>query len=135
LESFNPFIFLCRKVDIRLEVSVPQLRDFVILQSQFEWICDGSIKEVVQEKFSKEIRLLEQYLLSLGQESLTNIIRVYTSDCDLQVDRSGSTYKWVGILRAAEMHWKTTQEFALFRTELEGINGPDPQLVFKIQDR
>jgi hypothetical protein len=128
-------MFFCRRVDISLEESVPHLTDFTILQGHFELICDGSIKEVVQRKLDKEIRLMEQYLLSLGQESLTSIIRVYTSDCDLHIDGSGSTYRWVGILRAAENHWNTSEDFALFRTELEGINGPSPQLVFRIQDR
>jgi hypothetical protein len=109
--------------------------DFNILQAHFEWICDGSIKEVVQKRMVNEIRIMEQYLLSLGQESLTSIIKVYTSDCDLHVDGSGSTYKWVGVLRAADKHWTTSQDFALFRTELEGISGPEPQLVFKTQDR
>jgi hypothetical protein len=60
---------------------------------------------------------------------------MYTSDCDLHIDGSGATYRWVGILRAAEKHWNTTHEFALLRTELEGISGPEPHLVFKTQDR
>jgi hypothetical protein len=83
----------------------------------------------------KELRLLEQYLLRQGKESVTNIITSYSSDCDLYVDESGSTYRWVGILRAAEMHWRTTADYSLFRTELEGINGVSPQIIFKTQDR
>jgi hypothetical protein len=106
-----------------------------MLQDHFQWICDGSIKETVRRKLDRELRLLEQFLLSLGQASLTSIITSYASDCDRHVDRSGSTYRWVGILRAAEKHWKTSEEFALFRTELEGINGTSPQLIYKTQDR
>jgi hypothetical protein len=111
------------------------LTEFSALQDHFQWICDGSIKETVQRKLDKELRLMEQYLLSLGHEGLTNIIQSYSSDCDLHVDGSGSTYRWLGILRAAEKHWGTTADFALFRTELEGINGSSPQLIFNIQDR
>jgi hypothetical protein len=124
-----------RTVAASLAVSVPLLSNFEILQDHFQWLCDGSIKETVQRKLEKELRLMEQYLLSLGQESLTSIIKSYASDCNLHVDGSGSTYHWVGILRAAERHWRTTEDFALFRTELEGVSGTGPQLVFKIQDR
>lgn len=83
----------------------------------------------------KELRLLEQFLLHQGKEDVTDIIRTFGSDCDLHVHESGSTYRWIGILRAAEMHWKTTPHFSLFRTELEGINGSSPQIIFKTQDR
>jgi hypothetical protein len=128
-------MFFFRTVAARLEVSVPLLTNFDMLQDHFQWICDGSIKETVRRKLDRELRLLEQFLLSLGQASLTSIITSYASDCDRHVDRSGSTYRWVGILRAAEKHWKTSEEFALFRTELEGINGTSPQLIYKTQDR
>jgi hypothetical protein len=124
-----------RRVDIWMEVSVPHLMEFNILQAHFEWICDGSIKDVVQMRMVNKIRIIELYLLSLGQESLTSIIRVYNTDCDLHIDGSGATYRWLGILRAAEKHWNTNHEFALLRTELEGISGPEPHLVFKTQDR
>jgi hypothetical protein len=56
--------------------------DFNILQAHFEWICDGNNKDVVQRRMVNEIRIIEQYLLSLGQESLSSIIRVYTIDCN-----------------------------------------------------
>jgi hypothetical protein len=128
-------MFFFRTVAARLEVSVPLLTNFDMLQDHFQWICDGSIKETVRRKLDRELRLLEQFLLSLGQASLSSIITSYASDCDRHVDRSGSTYRWVGILRAAEKHWKTSEEFALFRTELEGINGTSPQLIYKTQDR
>jgi hypothetical protein len=69
---------------------------------------------------------MKQYVLSLGQERLTSIIKFYISDCDLHVDGSGSTYRWVGILRAAEKHWNTSEDFAIFQTELEGIRVHPP---------
>jgi|688.fasta_scaffold547635_1 hypothetical protein len=78
---------------------------------------------------------MKQYLLGLGQERLTTIIKFYLSDCDLHVNGSGSCYRWVGIIRAAEKHWNTSEDLATFRTELEGISGPSPPLVFRIQDR
>jgi hypothetical protein len=74
-----------------LEVSVPQLKKFSLLEEHFEWKCDGSVKEVLQRKMIKELRLLEQFLLSRGKESVTSIIRVYTSDGDLHVSKSGDT--------------------------------------------
>jgi hypothetical protein len=90
---------------------------------------------MVQRNLPRELKFLEKYLLSLGKESVTSIINTYHRDCDLHVDESGSTYRWVGILRAAEKNWKTTEEHALFRTELEGINGSSPQLIFKTDQR
>jgi hypothetical protein len=84
---------------------------------------------------ARELRLLEQFLLHLRKESVTNTIGQFASDCDLHVDESGSTYRWLGILRGAELHWKTSQDFSLFCTELEGIDGASPQIIFKTQDR
>lgn len=114
---------------------MPQLTEFHILEEHFEWICDGSIKETVQRKLVRELKLLEQYLLAQDKESVTLLITSYARDCELLVDESGSTYRWIGILRAAEKHWNTSADHALFRTELEGINGASPQLIFKTQDR
>lgn len=84
---------------------------------------------------ARELRLLEHFLLHLRKESVTNTIAQFASDCDLHVDESGSTYRWLGILRGAELHWKTSQDFSLFRTELDGIDGASPQIIFKTQDR
>jgi hypothetical protein len=111
------------------------LADYENLQDHFEWLCEGSVKETVERKLGKELRNLERYLLSQGQQRLNTIMTTYARDCEEHVYESGSTYRWVGILRAAEQHWKTTDEHALFRTELEGISGPSPQLIFKTQDR
>jgi hypothetical protein len=118
-----------------LKAAAPLLTEFDNLQEHFVWVCDGNIKETVERKLVRELLLLEQYLLSQGQESVTKIISTYARDCALTVSESGSTYRWIGILRAAEKHWNTSTDYALFRTELEGINGSSPQLIFKTQDR
>jgi hypothetical protein len=118
-----------------LEVSAPLLKDFEKLEKHFEWVVEGNVKELVERKLGKELRLLEQYLLSKGQENLNAIITTYARDCEDHVFESGATYRWIGILRAAEQHWKTTPQPALFRTELEGISGSSPQLIVKTLDR
>jgi hypothetical protein len=124
-----------RTMATRLEISAPHLADYTILEYHFEWLCDGSIKKLVEANLARELRYLEMYLLNINTEAITDIIRTYAKDGDQQVYESGATYRWVGVLRAAEKLWKTTDEYALFRTELEGINGASPQLVFKTQDR
>ena len=116
-------------------VSAPQLADYNNLQDHFEWICEGSIKETVARKLKGEIRNLERYLLSQDQQNLNLIMTTYARDCEEHVYESGSTFRWIGIFHAAEQHWKTTEGPALFRTELEGTNGGNPQLLFKTQDR
>jgi len=128
-------VWFFRTVVARLEDSVPLLTDFDNLQNHFEWICDGSIKEIVKRKLEKELQQMERFLLSLGQEDLTIIIQTFASECDLHVDGSGSTYRWLGILRAADKYWRATGDFGIFRSELEGSMGSHPQLLFKIQDR
>jgi hypothetical protein len=122
-------------MDAKLEVAAPMLTDYKNLEDHFEWICEGSVRDTVERKLGKELRLLEQYLLSQGQQDLNNILTSYARECEEHVYESGSTYRWVGILRAAEQHWKTSEEPALFRTELEGINGSSPQLLFSTLDR
>jgi hypothetical protein len=118
-----------------IDVSAPQLGDYNNLQDHFEWICEGSIKETVARKLKGEIRNLERYLLSQDQQNLNLIMTTYARDCEEHVYESGSTFRWIGIFRAAEQHWKTSEGPALFRTELEGTNGGNPQLLFKTQDR
>lgn len=118
-----------------LATSVPQLRMYENLELHFQWICDGSIRSLVEKNLGRELRFLKKYLLSLGHEAVTKIIVEYGKDCEIFFEESGSTYSWVGVLRAAEEHWKTSTEHALFRTELEGISGGSPQLLVKTRDR
>jgi hypothetical protein len=124
-----------RTMAAKLATSVPQLSVYENLELHFEWICDGCIKGMVEENLPRELMFLEKYLLSIGQENLTSTINTFARDCYQHVDASGSTYRWVGILRAAEKHWKTTEEHSLFRSELEGINGTSPQIMYKTHDR
>jgi len=105
------------------------LTDYYILEQHFNWVCDGGIRKTVERKMVNELQIMEQYLLHQGKEAVTNIITTYANDCNQHIDESGSTYSWVGILRAGEKHWGTVPENALFRTELEGINGNSPQLI------
>ncbi len=119
-----------------LATSVPQLREYLHLELHFEWICDGSIKLLVEKNLPRELKFLEKYLLSLDQEDITKIIRDHTRDGDHHFNESGSTYRWVGVLRAAEQHWKTSEENALFRTEVEGIaEGSSPHLLIRTRER
>ena len=119
----------------KLEVIAPLLKNYENLQEQFEWLVEGSVKEMAGEKLKKELERLEGFLLSREQQSLNNILTTYARDCEENVYESGCTYRWLGILRAAGQHWKTSVEPVLFRTEIEGALGGNPQLIYSIQDR
>jgi len=119
----------------KLEDIAPLLKNYENLQDQFEWLVEGSVKEMAGEKLKKELGRLEGFLLSREQQNLNNILNTYARDCEENVYESGSTYRWIGILRAAEHHWKTSEVPVLFRTEIEGAHGGNPQLIYSIQDR
>jgi hypothetical protein len=52
-----------------LHDAVPLLTDYQNLEAHFEWIVDGSIKSAVKNNLPRELKFLEKYLLSIGQES------------------------------------------------------------------
>jgi hypothetical protein len=118
-----------------LKKSAFLLTDYAILEKHFQWIIDGSIKVSVEKNLARELKFLKKYLLSLEREDLASIISEYATASQHLVDESGSTYQWVGVLRAAEHFWKTSDEHPLFRTELEGISGSSPQILFMTRNR
>lgn len=127
-------LFFCR-ASTQLYIDLPVLTDFYILEQHFNWVCNGGIRKTVERKMDSELKMMERFLLHQGKEAVNNIITTHANDCNEHIDESGSTYSWVGILRAAENHWGTLPYNTLFRTELEGINGTSPQLIIKTQDR
>jgi len=118
-----------------LSISAPNLQNYEDLEMQFEWLCGGSIVSLVEKNLSIELKHLERYLESLGREDILVIMQEFKSGCEEQFDNSGSTYRWVGILRAAEELWKTGEDYCLFRSEMEGISGSSPHIVFSTRNR
>jgi len=129
------FLFFFRTMATSLEIAAPLLMVYNNLEDHFEWICGGPVKANVNTNLKKEIKLLEQYLLSQNQPHVTSILDTYARECEESVYESGDTHRWVGVLRGAEQHWKTSDAHALFRTELEGINGSSPQLLITTRER
>ncbi len=109
----------------------PHLKNFEQLEKHFEWLVDGNISHLINKNLSKELRYLEMYLLHNNHQEVTSTIQRAALDSQELYYESGDTFYWVGILRAAEMMWKTTEEPALFRTEEEGINGSSPHIIVK----
>ena len=98
----------------KLEVIAPLLKNYENLQEQFEWLVEGSVKEMAGEKLKKELERLEGFLLSREQQNLNNILTTYARDCEENMYESGSTYRWISIKRASQQHWKTSDEPVLF---------------------
>lgn len=120
-----------RTVAAQLATVAPHLKNFEQLEKHFEWLVDGNISHLINKNLSKELRYLEMYLLHNNHQEVTSTIQRAALDSQELYYESGDTFYWVGILRAAEMMWKTTEEPALFRTEEEGINGSSPHIIVK----
>lgn len=106
----------------------PILRKFEDLERHFDWLIDGSISDVVSKNLVKELNHLNLYLRTLGREDLVTILNEAVKR-SRHFPESGNTSSWVGMLRAAEKLWRTTDDYALFRMEEEGVIGASPQII------
>lgn len=48
---------------------------------------------------------------------------------------SGLTYKWVSVLRAAEVNWNKDGDLLVFRMREEGTVGESPQIIVNCWNR
>ena len=82
---------------------------------------------------------LEKYLCSVGDRNILAVIEEGVEEGKLFWPESGETFKWVSILRAADLHWSNKEagsaSFALFRMRSEGIVGNSPQIIVRCRDR
>ncbi len=81
---------------------------------------------------------MEQYLCTVGDETIVAMIKDGIEEAKLFWPDSGDTYKWVSILRAADLHWTTKEacgNISLFRMREEGLSGDSPQIVVRCADR
>lgn len=112
------------------------LKHFETLERHFDWLVDGSglVSAAVKKNFIKEVGNLDAYLRSLQREDVNDILND-AAQKDSKFPESGNTCTWIGIFRAAELVWRSTKDFALFRMEEEGLRGSSPQIVVKEWNR
>jgi hypothetical protein len=85
----------------------------------------------------KELQNLEKYLYSTGDENIISVIKEGVEKGSLFYPGSGDTFKWVSVLRAADLHFSTQDVagIALFRMREEGLAGDSPQIIVRCKDR
>jgi hypothetical protein len=85
------------------------------------------------------MRYLEQYLCNIGDETIVSMIKEGGEEAKLFWPDSGDTFKWVSILRGADLHWTTREatcaNISLFRLREEGLIGDSPQIIVRCADR
>ncbi len=97
------------------------------------------VKELIEERLESEMSNLENYLRSTGDPNIISLIQDGSEEGKQFYSESGDTYKWVFILRAADIHWSTKDasaaNIALFRLREEGLVGDSPQIIVKCKNR
>lgn len=87
----------------------------------------------------REMENLEQYLRSAGGDAIVSMLDKGIEEGQLFYPDSGETYKWVTILRAADLHWSSQEPedatFSLFRMREEGLHGDSPQILVNCWNR
>jgi len=80
---------------------------------------------------------MERYLRDTGDAAIVSVINDGIEEGQLFYSESGDTYKWVSILRAAELHFasKENDSLSLFRMREEGLKGESPQILVRGRDR
>jgi len=85
------------------------------------------------------MRNLELYLRDSSDEHIITMIDEGTEEGRLFWSASGETYKWVVLLRAADLFWSPQEsknaEVALFRMREEGLRGDSPHIIVRCRDR
>jgi len=86
---------------------------------------------LIEERLTKELEHLEMYLRHVGKAAVVDIIDDGAVEAKEFYELSGDTFKWVSVLRAAEVHWNTSDSIVVFRLREEGTHGDSPQIVVR----
>lgn len=79
---------------------------------------------------------LEKYLRDTDDQEIITMIDDGAEEGRLMYPESGETYKWVSVLRAADVHWGPKDTgISLCRMQEEGLAGDSPQIVVKCKNR
>lgn len=110
--------------------STVQFRTYTVILEILKYFF---LQGLILERLSKELDNLERYLRHVGNATIIDML----NDGDEQGREfyadSGLTFKWVSILRAAEISWNPDEATAsgtvLFRMREDGTVGESPQIV------
>jgi hypothetical protein len=82
---------------------------------------------------------LEKYLRASGDDNIIRMLDDGAEEGQVFYSGSGNIFKWVSILRAADIHWSplgaNDASVALFRLREEGVMGNSPHIVVKCSNR
>jgi hypothetical protein len=127
---------LYRTLAAPLGATASLLKDYELLEKHFEWVMGGSIRRLVKQNLYKELQFLEKYLRDLGRTDITAVLNEAIEKGETDYYEFGETFRWVGVLRAAQQVWTTTDnEHPLFRMESEGVSSMSPQILVKAWNR
>jgi hypothetical protein len=94
---------------------------------------------LIEQRLVREMENLEKYLRSDGGDEIVAMIDTATEQGRMFYPDSGETYKWVALLRGADIHWSSKEakdaSFVLFRMREEGLLGDGPQVSVRCWDR
>jgi|688.fasta_scaffold431474_1 hypothetical protein len=94
---------------------------------------------LVEGRLKREMENLEKYLRSAGGDAIIAMIDAGSEEGQLFYPDSGETFKWVTLLRAADLHWSSKDvsdsEIVLFRMREEGLKEGGPQISVRCWDR
>jgi hypothetical protein len=133
--NMNIYFFSNREVQQSVASTVPILCDYEILRSQFRWLTDGDVESLIEENLEEEIRLLEDYLLDLGNKDIEQVLKDGEEMAKTFYFESGDVFKWITVLRAGDCLWSEFNEHGFIRLTEEGVRGGCPQIVSRCWDR
>ena len=92
-------------------------------------------QDLIEQRLQQELENLETYLRHAGKPAVIELMDNGATEAKEFYDLSGDTFKWVTVLRAAEVHWNTNDTIVLFRLREEGILGDSPQIIVRCRNR
>ncbi len=78
---------------------------------------------------------MEDYLRSLDNKEISEIIDNGAEMGDNFYPDSGDVFKWVSVLRAADYLWSNDSKFGFVRLAEEGVFGTSPQIIVTCWNR
>ena len=94
------------------------------------------MQDLIEQRLVKELENLELYMRHVGTPTVLQILDDGEVEGAEFYSLSGQTFKWVSVLRAAEVYWNSAGDnTVLFRLREEGTVGDSPQIVVRCWNR
>lgn len=86
---------------------------------------------MIEENLEPEIRDMELYLRSEGQEAVIKELDDACKIRDTFYSESGDLFKLIGVLRADDIFWNADKVPVLFHMDGEAMHGDGPRILVK----